>query len=70
MLLLSTVTLLVPWIIIYFASSLTMLYVGRAMGGIGFACVAAVITKRQRKQLVLYMKFFLGLFYLHRRDRR
>lgn len=42
MLLLSTVTLFVPWIIIFFAKSLTMLYVGRAMGGIGFACVAAV----------------------------
>lgn len=42
MLLLATVTLFVPWIIIYFANSLTMLFVGRAMGGIGFACVAAV----------------------------
>lgn len=47
MLLLSTITLFVPWIIIYFATSLTMLYVGRAMGGIGFACVAAVITTTQ-----------------------
>lgn len=45
-LLLASVTLFIPWITIYFAKSLTMLYIGRAMGGVGFASVAMVTIYR------------------------